>query len=78
MITLLNTYLKEDNSDNQFQVHFYLKQGFQLVQEKIVKIMSNLQGILLLCFKISKLADEGKATIGQIALTKAWVTERAR
>jgi len=34
---------------------FYL--GFQLIQEKIVKIMSNTQAILLMCYRISKLAD---------------------
>lgn len=40
--------------------------------------MSTTQAILLMCFRISKLAEEGKASIGQIAMTKAWVTERAR
>ena len=52
--------------------------GFQLVQEKIVKIMANTQAMVLLCFRISKLVDENKATIGQIAMTKAWVSERLR
>ena len=40
--------------------------------------MSNTQAIFLLCFRVSKLIDEGKATMGQIAMTKAWTTERAR
>ena len=40
--------------------------------------MSTVQAILLMCFRISQLVDEGKATIGQIAMTKAWVTDRAR
>jgi hypothetical protein len=40
--------------------------------------MSNVQGIVLLCFRISKLIDEGKGSMAQIAMTKAWVTERAR
>lgn len=52
--------------------------GFQLIQEKIVKIMSNTQAIFLICFRVSKLIDDGKATMGQIAMTKAFVTERAR
>lgn len=52
--------------------------GFQLVQDKIVRIMANTQAIFLLCFRVSKLIDDGKATMGQIAMTKAWVTERAR
>lgn len=52
--------------------------GFQLIQEKLVRIMANVQGILLMCMRISKLVDEGKAELGQIAATKAWVTERGR
>lgn len=41
-------------------------------------MMSNVQAILLSCFRISDLADEGKCTLGQIAMTKAFVTERGR
>jgi len=52
--------------------------AFQLQQEKLVRIMSNTQAMILQCWRISKLVDEGKATMGQIALTKAWVTERGR
>lgn len=40
--------------------------------------MANTQAMLALCFRVSKLIDEGTATMGQIAMTKAWVTERAR
>ena len=40
--------------------------------------MANTQAIFLMCFKLAKLADEKKVTIGQVALTKAFVTERAR
>ena len=40
--------------------------------------MSTVQAIFLMCFRISQLVDEGKASIGQIAMTKAWVTDRAR
>lgn len=52
--------------------------GFQLVQEKIFRIMANTQAILLMCMRLSKLVDENKFSIGQVALTKAFVTERAR
>jgi hypothetical protein len=41
-------------------------------------MMANVQGILLMCIRISNLAQEGKAELAQIALTKAWVTERGR
>lgn len=49
-----------------------------MVQEKIVKMMAGVQGCLLLGFHVSKLADEGKLTIGQIAMTKAYITDRGR
>jgi len=44
------------------------------VQEKLVKIMANVQAVLLLCIRISNMVDEGIATLPQIAMTKAWVT----
>lgn len=40
--------------------------------------MSNVQAVMLMCFRISKLVDENKATMGQIAMTKAYVSERLR
>jgi hypothetical protein len=40
--------------------------------------MANVQGVLLMCIRITQLLDEGKVELGQIALTKAWVTERGR
>lgn len=52
--------------------------GFQLIQEKLVRIMANTQAMLLMCIRLTKLLEEGKAELGQIALTKAWVTERGR
>ena len=73
-----NTFQTEDNSASQFQVKIYFIQGFQLVQEKLVKVMANTQAALLMCFRVSKMIDDGKATMGQIAMTKAWVTERTR
>jgi alkylation response protein AidB-like acyl-CoA dehydrogenase len=41
-------------------------------------MMSNVQACLLACFRISQLVDEGKASLGQIAMCKAFVTERGR
>jgi acyl-CoA oxidase len=41
-------------------------------------MMANTQAILLMTHRISKLADENNVTLSQIALTKAWVTERGR
>jgi len=40
--------------------------------------MGNVQGVLLVCSRISNLVDSGKAELGQIAMAKAWITERGR
>lgn len=40
--------------------------------------MANTQAILMICIQISKLVDEGKATIGRIAMVKAYVTSTLR
>jgi len=40
--------------------------------------MSNVQAILLMCWRLSTLYEEGKATIGMVSMSKAYVTERAR
>jgi acyl-CoA oxidase len=48
------------------------------VQEKLFRIMANTQAILMMCFRISQLLDEKKMTIGQVAMGKAFCTERAR
>lgn len=44
----------------------------------MVRLLSNTNAIFLSCFRISKLVDQGKATMGQIAMTKAFCTERLR
>jgi acyl-CoA oxidase len=41
-------------------------------------MLANVQAILLMCFRISELADQEKASLGQIAMAKAFVTERGR
>ena len=40
--------------------------------------MSHTQAVLLMCYRISKLVDEDKASIGQIAMVKAFVTDKLR
>lgn len=43
-----------------------------------MKIMANTQAVTLMAFRISKLVEENNASIGQIAMTKAFITERLR
>lgn len=40
--------------------------------------MSICQAMLLMCWRLSILYEEGKATIGMVSLGKAYATERAR
>lgn len=52
--------------------------GFQLVQEKLVKIMANVQAISMVCWRVADMQSKGELTIGMVGMFKAWVTERAR
>lgn len=52
--------------------------SFQLIQEKLSRIMSTVQAMILLSWRISKMVESGQASIGQISMAKAWVTLRGR
>lgn len=52
--------------------------GYQMVQEKLMRALANTQAIFLTCFRISSLVDQGQASMGQIALAKAFTSERLR
>ena len=52
--------------------------AFQLVQEKLVKIMANVQAISMVCWRVADMQSKGELTIGMVGMFKAWVTERAR
>jgi acyl-CoA oxidase len=52
--------------------------GFQLIQEKLVRIMGNVQASLALVSQLIEVASQGKSSIGRFAMTKAWVTLRMR
>jgi acyl-CoA oxidase len=60
---------------SQFQVPIA---SFQLQQERLVRIQATTNAIFMLVHHLTKMWDEGKASIGVIAATKAWVSERAR
>lgn len=73
-----STSLRDGSSEGPSLVKPIINVGFQLVQEKIVRIMATVQAIMLYCFRVSQLVDEGKATMGQIATCKAWVSLQLR
>ncbi|KAJ4979797.1 hypothetical protein NE237_010577 [Protea cynaroides] len=67
--------------------HRYLKErkqfgaplaAFQINQEKLVRMLGNIQAMLLVGWRLCKLYESGKMTPGQASLGKAWITLRAR
>ena len=51
---------------------------YQLVQEKLVRIMGNVQACLHLMAKVTRLYEENQSSIGKFAMAKAWVTTKVR
>lgn len=52
--------------------------AYQLIQDKIFRVMSTVQACLFMAFNAQRLMDEGKATIGQLAMVKAYCTDKIR
>ena len=52
--------------------------SFQLIQEKLSRIMATTQAMLLLAWRITRLTEQNKSSIGQIGMAKAWITLRGR
>jgi len=67
--------IKYTNERKQFGV---VLNSFQLIQDKIVRIMANVQAMLHLTYRITKLYEQGKATIGMVAMCKAFCTKTTR
>ncbi|CAL9002819.1 hypothetical protein GBA52_019136 [Prunus armeniaca] len=67
--------------------HRYLKErkqfgaplaAFQINQEKLVRMLGNVQAMVLIGWRLCKLYEKGKMTPGHASLGKAWITLRAR
>ncbi|KAH9296840.1 hypothetical protein KI387_028522, partial [Taxus chinensis] len=52
--------------------------SFQINQEKLVRMLGNIQAMSLMGWRLCKLYESGKVTPGQASLAKAWNTLRAR
>ncbi|XP_028550832.1 acyl-coenzyme A oxidase 4, peroxisomal-like [Dendrobium catenatum] len=52
--------------------------SFQITQEKMVRMLGNIQAMFLLGWRLCKLYESEKITIGQASLAKAWTTKNAR
>ncbi|KAK1322240.1 Acyl-coenzyme A oxidase 4, peroxisomal [Acorus calamus] len=67
--------------------HRYLKErkqfgaplaAFQLNQEKLVRMLGNIQAMLLVGWRLCKLYESGKMTSGHASMGKAWTSLKAR
>ncbi|XP_027350663.1 acyl-coenzyme A oxidase 4, peroxisomal isoform X1 [Abrus precatorius] len=67
--------------------HRYLKErkqfgaplaAFQISQQKLVQMLSNVQAMVLVGWRLCKLYETGKLTHGHASLGKSWITLRAR
>ncbi|CAD8071213.1 unnamed protein product [Paramecium sonneborni] len=52
--------------------------GFQLQQERLTRILTTFQASFLMVLQVSRMAQEKKASLGQIAAVKAWVSDKTR
>jgi glutaryl-CoA dehydrogenase len=52
--------------------------GFQLVQEKLARMLGNATATLAMAVRLTELRDAGAAQEHHAALTKSWVADRAR
>jgi len=52
--------------------------SFQLIQDKVVRMMANIQAMIHMCHRITILYDQKKLTIGMAAMTKAYCSKLAR
>ncbi|KAL5550471.1 hypothetical protein UlMin_000647 [Ulmus minor] len=67
--------------------HRYLKErkqfgaplaAFQINQEKLVRMLGNVQAMTLMGWRLCKLYESGKMTAGQASLAKGWISLKAR
>ncbi|KAF5194609.1 Acyl-coenzyme A oxidase 4, peroxisomal, partial [Thalictrum thalictroides] len=52
--------------------------AFQINQEKLVRMLGNVQAMFLVGWRLCKLYESGKMTAGHASMGKAWITLRAR
>jgi alkylation response protein AidB-like acyl-CoA dehydrogenase len=52
--------------------------SFQLVQDKLSRIMGNIQAVLFFTKRVSELNMQGRASIGMAGMLKSWCTNKGR
>jgi len=63
------------NGRTQFGVKI---SSFQLMQEKLSRMMGHIQAMLLMVWRATRLNEAGKLKIAQVAMVKAWTTKLCR
>lgn len=74
-IGVYDNVIKYISNRKQFNVPI---SSFQLIQEKLSRIMATVQAMILLAWRTTRLLEQNKATIGQVGMVKAWLTLRGR
>ncbi|KAG8377036.1 hypothetical protein BUALT_Bualt09G0126300 [Buddleja alternifolia] len=52
--------------------------AFQITQQKLVQMLANVQGMFLVGWRLCKLYESGKMTLGHASLAKSWISLRGR
>ncbi|XP_028124853.1 acyl-coenzyme A oxidase 4, peroxisomal-like [Camellia sinensis] len=52
--------------------------AFQISQQRLVQMLGNIQGMILMGWRLCKLFEKGTVTIGQVSLGKSWISLKAR
>lgn len=52
--------------------------SFQLVQERLARMLGNIQAMWMMAWRITRLSEEGRLTHEQASMAKAWNTLRGR
>ncbi|KAL7247880.1 hypothetical protein ACSBR2_002729 [Camellia fascicularis] len=52
--------------------------AFQISQLRLVQMLGNIQGMILMGWRLCKLCEKGTMTIGQVSLGKSWISLQAR
>lgn len=52
--------------------------SYQLIQDRCMTVLSHIQSMLLMCWRVSTLYDNSTHTLGQIGLCKQYITRQSR
>jgi len=74
-IGVYDNVIKYINNRKQFGVKI---SSFQLMQEKLARMMGHIQAMLLLVWRVTRIYEAKKLTIARAAMAKAWTSRMGR